>query len=484
MRKTKIIATIGPASSNPETIARLLEAGMDVARLNFSHGTYDDHARAIAMLRTAAKEAGRPLAILQDLQGPKIRTGTLAGGQPVLLRTGERFTITTRPTEGSASLVSTTYEMLPRDVCAGDRILVSDGLIELHVLGTGETEVHTEVVVGGELRQKQGINLPGVNVSAPSLTAKDVADLEFGLEQNVDYVALSFVRSAADITDIKKHIAAAGKNVPVVAKIEKPEALNDLTEIVRLSDALMVARGDLGVEIETERVPPVQKLIIREANEAGVPVITATQMLDSMMRNPRPTRAEASDVANAIFDGTDAVMLSGETASGSYPVEAVQMMGRIALAAEKSIWHGRKHPETELLSIDPQDDIADSISAATRAIAEALPIHAIVALTLTGNTARLVSRQRPRVPILACTPWESTYRRLNLMWGLKPVMVAYADRLLHVSKHVYTTLLEGGFAGLDDMVILIGGHPLATLGTTNFLKVVRVRELDGAASEG
>jgi pyruvate kinase len=483
MRRTRIIATIGPASNTPETIARLLEAGMDVARLNFSHGTHEYHAHSIALLREAAREAGRPLAILQDLQGPKIRTGPLTDGQPVQLVAGTLFAITTKEmTAGTASRVSTTYKALPRDVHRGDRILISDGLIELQVLDTSEDEVQTEVVVGGELREKQGINLPGVNVSSPSLTMKDVLDLEFGLEHEVDYIALSFVRRADDIVDIKERIAAAGKNTPVVAKIEKPEALDDLDEILRLSDAVMVARGDLGVEIPTEQVPPVQKQIIEACNQAGIPVITATQMLDSMIRNPRPTRAEASDVANAIFDGTDAVMLSGETASGNYPVASVRMMASIIEAAEKS---GRQQERalSPVLHIEPDGTIAQAISAATRAIVAAMPIHAIVALTLTGNTARLVSRQRPAVPILACTPWETTYRRMNLLWGVTPVMVPYTDRLLKVSRHVYETLVSNHFANPDDMVILIGGHPLATLGSTNFIKIVRVDSMDTTATE-
>jgi pyruvate kinase len=481
MRRTKIIATIGPTSSAPETVHRLLDAGMDVARLNFSHGTHENHAQTIATLREVAKERSHPLAILQDLQGPKIRTGRLVEGQPVELQAGKPFTITTHEVEGTAERVSTTYEPLPRDVRKGDRILLSDGLIELRVTGTGDDEVQTEVAVGGVLREKQGINLPGVQVSAPSLTDKDAADLVFGLSQGVDYVALSFVRRAADISDIKQRIAATDKNVPVVAKIEKPEALDDLDGILKVADAVMVARGDLGVEIPTEQVPPIQKQIIQACNENGVPVITATQMLDSMIRNPRPTRAEASDVANAILDGTDAVMLSGETASGAYPVETVQMMAKIIEVIEGSQWNIKRIPSN--MSLEPQHDIANAISSATRAIVEAMPVHAIIALTLTGNTAKLIARQRPQVPILAFTPWESTYRRLNLVWGVTPVMGVYADRLVKLSRHVYEILLDQQCAGPDDLVVLVGGHPLATLGSTNFLKIVRVSSLDTSATD-
>lgn len=482
MRRTKIVATIGPASDSPEMIARLLTAGMDVARLNFSHGTHEYHAQLITRLRAMARTMDYPLTILQDLQGPKIRTGTLEGGKPVQLHPGDTLTLTTQDVAGNATRISTTYEALPRDVLPGDRILISDGLIELRVLDTSETEVHTTVVVGGELREKQGMNLPGVNVSAPSLTAKDIRDLEFGLEQDVDYIALSFVRRADDILEIKQRIANAGKHIPVIAKIEKPEALAELDAIIRLSDGVMVARGDLGVEIPTEQVPPAQKRIIEACNEVGIPVIIATQMLDSMIRNPRPTRAEASDVANAIFDSADAVMLSGETATGMYPTESVQMMANIIQAAEKS-GRQRERVITPVLDIEPNGSIAQAISAAARAIVSAMPIHAIVALTLTGNTARLVSRQRPTVPILACTPRETTYRRMNLLWGVRPVMVPYTDRLVKISRYVYEVLVGQGFARPEDMIILIGGHPLATLGSTNFIKITRVDSLGTSEAE-
>lgn len=471
MRRTKIVATIGPASSNPEIIAALLEAGMDIARLNFSHGTHEYHAQNIAMLREAAQKANKPLAILQDLQGPKIRTGKLEHGASVYLKAGMRFDITTQPCEGSEAIVSTTYEALPYDVRVDDHILISDGLIELRVLEANEHTVQTEVVHGGELRENQGINLPGVQVSAPSLTTKDVEDLEFGLAHDVDYVALSFVRRASDIANIKRHIASAGKNVPVVAKIEKPEALKDLSAILQITDALMVARGDLGVEIPTEQVPPVQKQLIDAANDAGVPIITATQMLDSMIRNPRPTRAEASDIANAIIDGTDAVMLSGETAAGSYPVESVKMMARIARAAEDC---ERQRQHEVDLTIAPQRDVPNAISEAVGAIVNALPVKAVVALTMSGNTARLIARQRPRVPILAFTPSDTVYRRLNLLRGVTPMRSTYQKHLSELSRYINDILLGQGFVSSGDMIVMIGGHPLPSHGTTNFLKVVEV----------
>ncbi|GAB4123090.1 MAG: pyruvate kinase [Roseiflexaceae bacterium] len=473
MRRTKIVATIGPATSTPEMIEKMLEAGMDVARLNFSHGTHADHAGRIALLRDAARALGRPLAILQDLQGPKIRTGALVGGKPVSLKPGQQFVITTEMIAGTAERVSTTYTPLPHDVRPGDRILVSDGLIELRVNKTTDSEVFTEVVFGGDLRENQGINLPGVNVSAPALTPKDAADLEFGLAQGVDYVALSFVRRASDIDDIKRRIAAIGKMTPVIAKIEKPEALHDLPGILSKVDGIMVARGDLGVEMAPEQVPVVQKQLIEACNSAGIPVITATQMLDSMIRNPRPTRAEASDVANAIIDGTDAVMLSGETASGMFPIESIQMMSRIAEVAEASGRHG-DHTGANRWYVHHEPDVAMALSSAATAIVQVLPTKGIVAFTKTGRTAQLVSRSRPIVPIFAFTPEEEVYRRLSLVWGVVPMMVDYVERLDDLSARVIDRLLYAGYAQRGDMVVMTGGHPISVRGPTNFVKVIQV----------
>ena len=330
MSRTKIVATLGPASETRESIARLIDAGMDVARMNFSHGTYEDHAKRIAMVRDAAAAAGRAVAVLQDLQGPKIRTGLLAGGRPVQLVAGATFSITTKEVLGDDARISTTYEALPRDIRPGDRILLSDGAISLRAIRASETEVTTEVVDGGSLSERQGINLPGIDISIRGVTKKDRADLRFGLQQDVDIVAISFVRTADDVRLVKRHIAEAGADTPVIAKLEKPEAIDVLEEIIDAADGVMVARGDLGVEMAPEKVPLAQKRIIKAANQRAKPVITATQMLESMVRSPRPTRAEASDVANAILDGSDAVMLSGETAVGHYPVEAIATMVRIA----------------------------------------------------------------------------------------------------------------------------------------------------------
>ncbi len=473
MRRTKIVATIGPVSSSPEVIERLLTAGMDVARLNFSHGTHEEHAQRIQLLREVAARKERPLALLQDLQGPKIRTGPLVDRKPVMLRAGDRFTITTRNVPGTASLVSTTYAALPRDVRPGDRILISDGLIEVQAVRVSGDEVETEILVGGELRENQGINLPGVEVSAPALTDKDRDDLLFGLAQGVDYVALSFVRRASDLVEIKALIAAAGASTPVIAKIEKPEALREFEAILEAADGIMVARGDLGVEMPPEQVPIVQKQLIEAANMAGKPVITATQMLDSMIRNPRPTRAEASDVANAIIDGTDAVMLSGETATGAYPVEAVRMMARIAEVAEAS---GRRgdHSHEMIWRFHEQPTVAAAISSAVHAIVQTLPVTAIVAFTMSGNTARLMARQRPKTPIFAFTPSETVYRRLSLVWGVTPIISPYVSRLDELEEAMRSVLIGRGYARPGDQIVVTGGHPIAARGATNFVKVTRL----------
>ena len=473
MRRTKIVATLGPATSTPERIAGLIRAGMNVARLNFSHGTHAEHAARIAMVRRAAAEAGRHVAILQDLQGPKIRTGPLENGQPVELVAGQRFVITTEPIVGDAHRVSTTYRALPLDVRPRDRILLSDGLIELVVTGHTDTEVETEVVHGGRLREHQGINLPGVRVSAPAATEKDLADLAFGLEQGVDYVALSFVRRASDVREVKEFIRRAGKQTPVIAKIERPEALDVLPEILAEADGIMVARGDLGVEMPPERVPIVQKQIIAAANQALLPVITAPQMLESMIHNPRPTRAEASDVANAIIDGTDAVMLSGETAAGAYPIEAVQMMALIADAVEAS-YTGGQHSTTPRWSIAPAQSTPRAIAAAACTIANSLPVRFIVVLTQSGASARLVSHYRPEVPILAFCPSEETARRTSLYWGVTPIVIEARDRLDELEQQIVRMMRETGMVRKGDLIVLSGGHPVYRYGPTNFLKVITI----------
>lgn len=473
MRRTKIVATLGPTSNTPERILQLILAGLNVARLNLSHGTHESHASLISMVREAAQRAEQPVAILLDLQGPKIRTGQLADGQPVELVEGQPFTITTRDVVGTAQTVSTTYDMLPVDVRVGSSILLSDGLLELRVLKTTGTDIVCEVVHGGQLRQHQGINLPGVRVSASTVTKKDVDDLFFGLSQKVDYIAISFVRSASDVQRVKDLIAQAGKETPVIAKIERPEAVDDLSEILKVADGVMVARGDLGVEMPIARVPIIQKQIIEAARCNGVPVITATQMLESMIHSPRPTRAEASDVANAIIDGTDAVMLSGETANGKYPVEAVTMMGLIATHAEQSKRHGDyndMHPEhARTLPLTPL-----AIGAAARAILDYVSIAAIVVFTQSGSTARLVAQQRPNVPILAFTQSEEVYGHLALLWGVTPLRADLVDSLGDFEQRIQTVLVARGYVQAGDRVVMTGGHPIARRGLTNFLKIVEI----------
>ncbi|NJK78877.1 MAG: pyruvate kinase [Chloroflexaceae bacterium] len=473
MRFTKIVATLGPATTTPERIEELISAGMNVARLNFSHGSHEEHAQRLRTVREVAQRLDKAVAILLDLQGPKIRTGSLERGEPVLLEAGQEFTITTRPVTGTKELVSTTYDMLPIDVRTDNSVLLSDGLIELRVMRTTSTDVITEVVHGGELREHQGINLPGVWVSAPAVTKKDVEDLLFGLEMDVDYIAISFVRTPTDVQRVKDLIKQAGKHTPVIAKIERPEAVEVLPDILAVTDGVMVARGDLGVEMPAAQVPIIQKQIIEQANRQGLPVITATQMLESMIQNPRPTRAEATDVANAIIDGTDAVMLSGETAKGKYPIEAVQTMALIAETTEAS---GRVLSEDVTHGLaalrDPTTPVA--IAAAAAAIVKTMPIKAIVVFTTSGTTAKLVSQQRPGVPIFAFTETPAVYRQLALLWGIVPIHVKFADTVEQFEQDVQRILLERGFAQEGDLAVMTGGHPIAKRGPTNFLKIVRI----------
>jgi pyruvate kinase len=472
-RRTRIVATIGPATESPAQLDALIAAGMNVARMNFSHGTHSDHARRIADVRAAGARAHRPIAILQDLQGPKIRTGALVGGLSVMLVAGAELTITIDVIEGTSACVSTTYTHLPNDVTIGDRILVSDGLIELQVTQVSARAVKTRIISGGELRQNQGINLPGVAVSIPALTDKDREDLAFGLSQGVDYVALSFVRRAADMLLIRDVIASYGVAVGVIAKIEKPEALDDLDAILQLCDGVMVARGDLGVEMPPEQVPLAQKRIIEAANFMGVPVITATQMLDSMIRNPRPTRAEASDVANAIIDGSDAVMLSGETATGAWPVDAVQMMHRIALEAERSGRH-HTHGVPSQRAHGPADAVAAAMCRAACEVAAEVGAVAIVAFTMSGLTARLVARSRPNMPVIAVSPELQTVNRLSLVWGIHAMHGRVVSRLDDLIDMLHIMLVGQGLFPSGAKVVLVGGHPIAMGGSTNFVKVIEL----------
>ncbi|HSR68882.1 MAG TPA: pyruvate kinase [Acidobacteriota bacterium] len=469
-RRAKIVATIGPATRSPEMLRKMMEAGMDVARLNFSHGELEDHRETIRTLRKISEELERPVAILQDLQGVKIRTGALQEGKPVELETGDRFTITTKPVMGDKKRVSTGYQALPYDVKPGDRVLLSDGLIELEVLSTTEEEIETEVITGGTLAENQGINAPGANLSAPSLTDKDIEDVRFGIKNEVDYIALSFVRRVEDIIVLKSRLDEARADIPVIAKLEKPRAIDNLESILDACDGVMVARGDLGVEMPPEQVPILQKRIIQAANKKGKPVITATQMLESMIKNPRPTRAEASDVANAVFDGTDAVMLSAETATGSYPVESVRMMDKIITAAESTISEIKTRQHSGLHLSFP-----DAICEAAYYASQSIRTRAICAFTQTGSTASTIAKYRPRTAILGLSPDKRIMRRMCLFWGVQPVQmrtIANVDELINMLER---TLLERGFLVKGDNLIILTGAPIIEKGHTSLMKLHRVQ---------
>ncbi len=474
--RTKIVATLGPASSAPDTIRRLVKAGVDVFRLNFSHGTRDEHAEYVRDIRQAADELQTPVGIMQDLQGPRIRTGPLENSRPVDLKEGHELRLVPGSFGGNAQKVSVSYQELAQDVEPGDTILLKDGMIELEVTATDGRETTCRVVVGGELDEHQGINLPGVKLSITSPTEKDLDDVRFGIDLGVDFIALSFVRAAGDILRLKSAIkdhVGDGADLPVIAKIEKPEAVENLREILAVSDGAMVARGDLGIEMRTEVVPAVQKRIIRHANRLGLPVITATQMLESMVDSPRPTRAEASDVANAILDGTDAVMLSGETAIGRYPVEAVTMMDRIAYQAQQMPRepHGRADEHSEA-------DIAIQEYALAEAacdISAHLDGAPIVAFTITGSTARYVAQRRPASFIYALTPEEATYRRLALVWGVRPVMLQVFATTDEMIQRGQERLLELGFARSGETVVYVAGASTNTPGGADMIKIHRLQ---------
>ena len=469
MIRTKIVATIGPASNTRPVLERLIQAGMNVARLNFSHGTYEQHGEVIKTIRSLSRTMNKPIGILLDLQGPKIRTGKLKNGEPVMLKRGDTIRITTDKVEGTAEMVSTTYSGLPGDVKKGNKILIDDGLIELKVRFKRKQTITCDIINGGILKESKGINLPGVDVSAPSLTDKDRRDLNFGIKVGVDYFALSFVRKAEDMRHIKGIIERQGHHTPVVAKIEKPEALDNLDEILEAADAIMVARGDLGVELNPEQVPCVQKRIIAASIEANKPVITATQMLESMSANPIPTRAEASDVANAIFDGTDAVMLSAETASGDYPVRAVKMMAKIAAQAENSDFMNFNLQHAQ----DPTELVPHAVAQSAVNILNELSAKGIVVFSASGSTAKLISKKRPSKPVYAFTPSLRVYNRLSLIWGLTPLYIATinnTNRLIQASENI---LVDKKIASSDDLIIIVVGFGLKK-GSTNVIKIHRV----------
>lgn len=468
MRKTKIVCTIGPASWTEEKLEQLIRNGMNVARLNFSHGTLAEHVRTIERIRKISKQIDQPVAILQDLRGPKIRVGEIAGNS-IELKSRNSIVITTNPILGTPEKISTTYSNLAKDVQPGDQLLLDDGLIQLKVQATDGTEILCTIVEGGELSSRKGINLPGVKISEPSLTDKDKSDLAFGLEHHVDFVALSFVRSADDILDIKEIIRAKGQDVPVIAKIEKPEAISSLEAIMQAADGIIVARGDLGVEMPLQMVPSIQKRVIRLGSEMGVPVIIATQMLESMREHPRPTRAEVSDVANAIYDGTDAVMLSAETATGAYPVESVRMLSQICEEAENNLQYQYSSPSSH----DSQKSLSiphATASAACHAVEE-LNAKAIVAFTQSGFTAQMISKYHPQTRVIAFTPHEATQRKLCLYYGVTPYRMEVIENTDQVITRVDRTLLEKKIVKKDDIIVITLGAPVYTRGTTNLMKI-------------
>jgi pyruvate kinase len=471
---TKIVCTIGPASSSVEALVQLIEAGMDVARLNFSHGSYAQHLSVIQNVREASRRTGEFVTILQDLSGPKIRTGTLRD-ITVELKQGEILTFTIDSVAGTKDRISTTYQALPLDVKAGNMILLDDGKMKVRVEATSASEVRCTVVDGGILGEHKGMNLPGIRVSAPSMTEKDLEDLKFGLAQDVDYVALSFVRSAEDIRLLRRTIieqVQSGKRVPIVAKIEKGEAVEALEEIVAESDVVMVARGDLGVELPAEDVPIIQKQIVRACNRAGVPVIIATQMLESMIENPRPTRAEANDVANAVLDGADAVMLSAETSVGKYPVAAVQTMDSIIRRAEAE--HD-DHLDMKSPIDDPEEKVFDAVARAACVLAREINAAAIVPLTHSGSTAQKISKYRPLSRIIAITGREKILRRLNLVWGVRGIIITDFEKDTDVAfRRIKEELKAKGYVRSGESVVLTAGIPLMSKGTTNTVKVEKV----------
>lgn len=479
MRRTKIVCTIGPASESFETLTQLMQAGLDVARLNFSHGSYEEHGQRIMNIRKAAAEVGKHVAILLDIAGPKIRTGKMAGGQAELIE-GNTIVLTRQPVElGTAERVSISYKGLVDDVFPGAPILIDDGLIGLVVERVDGDDIICRVTNGGVLKDRKGINAPGVTLRIPGVTEKDAADIRFGIEQGVDLFAASFVRKAADVLEVRRILHEQGYEADIIAKIETVEGLERLEEILEAADGIMVARGDLGVEIPTEEVPLAQKRMIQLSNRAGKPVITATQMLDSMQRNPRPTRAEATDVANAIFDGSDAIMLSGETAAGKYPLQAVKTMAQIAERAERAVL---VHEVATRHITSVEKTVADVIGHAVEQMAHELGVNGIVAATASGHTARMISKHRPDSIIVAATPRDRTARRLAVTWGVFPVVVADSkstDELLETSVQ---GAIDAGYVKNEDLVLIIAGVPVGQQGTTNLIKVHTVG--DPFSSEG
>ncbi len=474
-RRTKIVCTLGPSSNTLEGIENLYRAGMNVVRINFSHGSHEDHAKTIGYVREIARKYEYSIPVLMDLQGPKIRVGQMKDGAQII-KEGSLVKLTSEEVIGDASLIPIDYPNLAEDATEGNQILIDDGLMELRIIKNSEKDLVAKVVVGGLLKSRKGVNLPDVDISMSSITEKDKEDLEFGLEIGVDFVAMSFVRSARDVQDVISRIRAKGSNTALIAKIEKPEAVHVIDEIIEEADGIMVARGDLGIEIPSEQVPLVQKKIIERCRMAGKPVITATQMLDSMIVNPRATRAESSDVANAVMDGTDAVMLSGETAAGKYPVEAVKTMSKIIKSIEdnsSAIYYSLKYRKPDW----KEKQVIESLAYSCVTIADNVDAKAISTITHSGNTARRIAKFRPKVPIIAFTESRTVRRQLNLVWGVQSVRLdEIFDTDLSV-KMMEDYLVKDGLVNKGDRIIIATGMPLAKRGRTNMIKVSTIEDM-------
>jgi len=469
MKNTKIICTIGPASQNPETIKKLILAGMNVARLNFSHGSYEEQANKFHMIQDVSGELGIPVAILQDTKGPEIRLRDFANGKEEL-KAGQKFTLTTEEIVGTNEKVSITYKQLPNDVEEGMAILLDDGLIELKVDKVTATDIECTVINGGFVSNKKGVNVPGAELSMPFISDVDREDILFGIKMGFDFLACSFVRSKADILEVRKILDENNAKTKVIAKIENMQGIRNLSEILEVSDGIMVARGDMGVEIPLEEVPVIQKKMIKKAIATGKQVITATQMLESMTKNPRPTRAETTDVANAIYDGTTAIMLSGETASGQYPVEAVETMTKIAQRAELDIDYINRFQRQEMHGVD----VTNAISHATCTTAMDLKATAIITVTMSGFTAEMIARYKPNCPIIACSVDERVCRQVNILWGVRPLLIDKKETAEELFKEGVRKAMEAGYVKNGDTVVITAGVPLGISGKTNMIRVVEV----------
>lgn len=466
-KKTKIICTLGPSTDKPEILEQLINAGMNVARFNFSHGTHEEQGKRIALIREVSAKMKKPIALLLDTKGPEMRLGLFNEGK-VMLTEGQQFILTSEDVDGTSKRAHVNHAALPQEVAPGDKVLLADGLVELQVEKIEGSDIYTKVLNAGQIGNRKRVAVPGVHVSLPPLSEQDINDLLFGIEQGMDFIAASFVQRAADVLAIRKVLESANASMDIFAKIENAEGVKYIDEIIKVSDGIMVARGDLGVEIPAEEVPIVQKTIIQKCNKAGKPVITATQMLESMVSNPRPTRAEASDIANAILDGTDVIMLSGETASGQYPVEAVETMSRIAIRTEEALKY------TDILlgkGILSQRTTTEAISHATVQVAHELSASAIVTATESGYTARMVSKYRPRAAIVAVTPHEKTVRRMQIMWGVQPVLGQSSYNTDEMVNNAINGAMSTGIVKDGDLVVITAGVPLGTTGTTNMIRV-------------